>query len=251
MPLYEYDHMLGWANVQRHAANEITLLCDQHHRERTAGLLPLDKVRDANADPFNLRSGVSKPYDLHFSGNVCEAYLGSNVFTFQRHGGSVLAVPIGVDGTVLLGFVLEEDHLLLQLKLFDEMNNPVLVVSNNQLIYSMSPWDIRLVGKNLVIRDAPRKVLVDIAFDPPGRIIINRGRFLFNGVQILVAPESLLLVNNAAVLAGCSMKNCRGGLIIGAPDIEGGAVFRLPNVRRYLGDEAAVARWAKESLGDS
>ena len=68
LPLYEYEHLLGWANVKRHVAEEITLLCDQHHREKTAGLLPIEKVREANKMPHNLREGVSKPYDLHYSG---------------------------------------------------------------------------------------------------------------------------------------------------------------------------------------
>ncbi|MGU5889575.1 hypothetical protein, partial [Aeromonas hydrophila] len=60
MPLYEYEHMEEWANVKRHVAEEITLLCDQHHREKTGGLLPKEVVRDANKNPFNLRKGVSQ-----------------------------------------------------------------------------------------------------------------------------------------------------------------------------------------------
>src|SRR5215470_1873155 len=66
LPLYEYEHMLGWANVERHEAAEITLLCDQHHRERTNGLLPIEAVKQANTDPINFKTGLAKPYDLHF-----------------------------------------------------------------------------------------------------------------------------------------------------------------------------------------
>ena len=40
MPLYEYEHMKEWAIVREHVADDITLLCDQHHREKTSGLLP-------------------------------------------------------------------------------------------------------------------------------------------------------------------------------------------------------------------
>jgi hypothetical protein len=65
LPLYEYDHILGWSNVQRHVAEEITLLCEMHHREKTNGLLPLDHVVAANREPFNLRRAVSRPHDLH------------------------------------------------------------------------------------------------------------------------------------------------------------------------------------------
>jgi hypothetical protein len=34
LPLYEYEHLLGFAKVKRHVEKEITLLCDQHHREK-------------------------------------------------------------------------------------------------------------------------------------------------------------------------------------------------------------------------
>ena len=40
MPLYEYEHLLGWAQVERHVATEITLLCDQHHREDLRSTAP-------------------------------------------------------------------------------------------------------------------------------------------------------------------------------------------------------------------
>ena len=62
LPLYQYDHLLGWANVHRHLAGEITLLCDQHHREKGAGLLPNEVIIEANRIPHNLKTGVSKPY---------------------------------------------------------------------------------------------------------------------------------------------------------------------------------------------
>ena len=250
MPLYEYEHLLGWANVQRHVADEITLLCDQHHREKTAGLLPLEAVREANANPFNLRAGVSKPYDLHFSGDTCEAVLGSNTFTFRYDGMPTFTVPVCIDGVPLLAFVLDEGFLLLQLRLFDETNSPILQILNNQLIYSVSPWDIRLVGRNLVIRDAPRKFLVDITFDVPNRIVINRGRFLLNGVEILLTPDYFLVVNNSTMMSQCHMENCRGGIIIGAQDMDGGTAFRIAGVPRYLGDRSAAIRWAEESLGN-
>lgn len=67
LPLYEYEHMEEWAIVKRHVADEITLLCDQHHREKTGGLLPVEVVRAANKSPFNLKEGNSKPYNLHFA----------------------------------------------------------------------------------------------------------------------------------------------------------------------------------------
>src|SRR5687767_3922130 len=84
LPFYHYEHMLGFANVHRHAAEEITLLCHRHHGERTNGLLPIEAVRAADADPYNRRAGVSKPYDLHYGGDTCVVSIGGNTFSMAN-----------------------------------------------------------------------------------------------------------------------------------------------------------------------
>ena len=152
IPLYEYEHMEGWALVQRHVADEITLLCDQHHREKTGGLLPKDTVLEANASPYNLREGVSKPYSLHFSGEQAEIVIGGNSFTCDDQGYETIMVPLSIDGLPLVGLILGDKHILLNLVAFDECNVPVLHIKNNQLYYSTIPWDIQLVGTTLTIR---------------------------------------------------------------------------------------------------
>lgn len=239
--------MLGWATVKQHIAEEITLLCDRHHRERTGGLLPIEAVREANANPFNLRNEVSAPYNLHFSGTTCEVDIGSNRFSFQSSAQPTFTIPVGVDGVPLLGFVLDDGHLLLHLHLFDEFNIPVLQIANNQLIYSMSPWDIQLIGRNLIIRDAPRKILIDLTFEVPNRILVTRGRFLFNGVELLVTKEYALITNNRIMFSECVISNCYGGVIIGSQDMTPGAAVRMAAVPRYLGDREAAKKWAEES----
>jgi trigger factor len=250
-PLYEYEHMLGWANVQRHVAEEITLLCDRHHREKTAGLLPLAEVEQANAQPYNLREGTSKPYDLHYSGTSCEAVIGGNRFTTADAGYGTIMVPVSIDGIPVLGFILGDGHLLLNLNLFDEFNQLVLQIRNNELVYRADAWDIELVGRRLVVREAQRKIFIDIEFEVPNRIVVNRGRFLCNGVEVLVRPDHILVTNNATLISGCSAVNCPGGLVIGPHQKPLGGFMALPSIPRYLGDRTEAIRWAKETLGES
>lgn len=247
LPLYEYEHMLGWAQVQRHVAKEITLLCDKHHREKTNGLLPIEAVQVANQDPLNLKSGTSKPYDLHYSGAECEAFIGGNYFQAQDQGYGTAVVPIGIDGVPLLAFVLADGHLLLNLNVFDKYNNLTMQILNNQLVYSTSPWDIQFVGRNLIIREADRQILVDIRFEVPNRIVINRGRFLLNGVELVVSPSYALIVNNRSLLFGNSAIGCHGGILIGS-NFNGGAAVRLSDVPRYYCDGAAAIKWANERM---
>lgn len=246
MPLYEYEHMEEWAEVKRHVAEEITLLCDQHHREKTAKLLPKEVVREANENPFNLREGVSKPYNLHFSGKKAEISIGSNVFTCEDHGYGTAMFPISVDGTPLLAFILGDGHLLLNLDIFNEFNKPILHIKNNQLYYSAIPWDIQLIGTTLTVREAHKKILVEIEFLPPNKVIINRGRFLRNGVEILVRPENILITNNAMVLSGCHAHNCLGGLILGPHEKPMGGFMAIDSIPRYLGDRKEALRFERE-----
>jgi trigger factor len=248
LPLFEYDHLLGWAAVQRHVAEEITILCDQHHRERGSGLLPIATVEEANKAPFNLRQGVSNPYDLHYAGTECEIVLGGNTFGAQDAGYGTILVPIWVDGIPLLAFILGDGHLLLNLNLFDEFNDLVLQIRNNQLTQSVSPWDIRLVGRNLVIREAARKILVDITFEPPSRIVINRGRFLRNGVEILIRPDRVVLANNGMLFAGQTVQNLPVGLVIGPSHPGASTLIHAPQVPRYRHDKRLVDAWIAEEF---
>ena len=140
-----------------------------------------------------------------------------------------------------------DGHLLLNLNLFDEFNNLVLQIKNNQLWYSVSPWDIQLIGRNLTIREASRKILIDLTFEVPNKILVNRGRFLLNGVEIIIRPGQLLVTNNATLLSGCTFHRVPYGLVIGRLPVEVGCCFRLENVSRYLGDNSEALRWAREN----
>lgn len=235
LPLYEYEHMLGWAVVQRHEAHEITLLCDQHHREKTSGLLPLDVVRKANDDPHNLRTGVSKPYDLHFEGSDCEIEIGGNRFTSVANieGERRIMAALVMDNQPIVGFILEDQHLLLFLNVFDECNNFVFGVAENQVRHTSTAWDIRLVGRRLEVREGAGRFLLDIEFQPPSRVAISRGRFLRNGIEVIVRPDSVTISNTGMVISGCHADRSLGGIVVGVQDHIQSAMFRVEDVPRY------------------
>ncbi len=150
-----------------------------------------------------------------------------------------------VDGIPLLGFVLGDGHLLLNVNLFDDNNNEVLTIANNELVYSSSPWDIDLIGRNLIIRESSRKLLLDIVFDVPNKITINRGRLLCNGVEVIIRPDHILLANNNTLVSRCTVTNTHVGLIIGERSNVGGGAFYFPSIPRYVGDRSESIRWAR------
>jgi len=248
MPLYEYEHMSEWAVVKRHDADEITLLCDQHHREKTNGLLPKQDVYDANSNPFNLRKGVSKPYNFHFSGTEASVNIGNNHFTCADNGYGSQCIPLIIDSTPLIAFILADGHLLLNLVIYNEFNVPVLHIKNNHLLYTTIPWDITLIGTTLTIREAHKKILVEIEFNPPNKITINRGRLLFNGIEILIGPKHCLITNNNTFLSGNKAFNTIAGFVLGHNPSAPPAMLNISNLPRYLGDNKESLAFQKEAL---
>jgi trigger factor len=194
--LYEYDHIVPWAQVKEHTPENLVLLCDRHHREKTNGLLPAEQVEEASRAPFNLRSGESAAYELHYAGGGCQTILGSNVHVWPDLLEGWSTVPLMIDDIPIVIFRVEDGRLLMSLQLLAEDNHLVAQVVDNELVFSMSPWDVQFEGRRLTIRDAPRDIFVDVAFEPPQRVVIDRGRLWANGIQIEFSPEAMVVGGN-------------------------------------------------------
>jgi hypothetical protein len=237
LPLYEYEHMLGWANVQRHVADEITLLCDMHHTEKTKGLLPIEKVVEANTNPFNLRKGVSSPYYLHYSGDAVYFQLSnsiiSNPFMQRDELGNTWSncTAIAIDDLRILGYSRFNQELFLNVQMFDEFNEISLQIQENQLTYKTDTWDIRFTGRTLLLREAQQKILLDMTFNAPDLVIINRGRLLLNGVEVLITPKFLMIDGNRLEHLTIMQEL---GIVIGAKYARRQrAAFTFDNISRY------------------
>ena len=215
LPLYTYEHILGWANVHRHIAEELTLLCDLHQRESTNKLLPREQIIRADKDPYNLREGVSKPYTLHYEGSDCIVDLGGNVYSFRDEGYGTEFVALSLDDDPIINFRLDSGHWLLNLNMYDKNDELILLIADNELIYSPNSWDIELVGHNLVIHEAHRKILIDILFEPPSQIKIQRGHFFHKGIEVEITQNSLKIVNTGQTLIGCGTGGHTHGMLLG------------------------------------
>ena len=212
-PLYEYHHMTPFAEVQRHTQDNLTLLCDSHHREATNGLLTPEKIAESNRTPRNVKVGVSSPFALHFSGSEFEVNIGGCVFTggVRHQDGGISFVPISVDDHDFVSFRIDNDgRMFVNASILDECNLPLLEIAENALVYRADIWDIEFRGTKLALRQAPREIFLEIEFNPPNGIRLLRGRLLCNGVEILIHPERYFIVNAGQTF---SMGSFRGGAI--------------------------------------
>jgi hypothetical protein len=234
IPLYHYDHLLGYAVTQRHEADEITLLCARHHDEKTRGVLPPEKVSAANQDPWNPRHGVTSPYQLHFgTTEPAEMVIASDSFTSEGD-----LVPIVVDNEPLLAFSRSSGELALHLTLRDRHNWPWLVVVDNELVLRQEvSWDVQFEGQALTLREAPGRVVLRIRFDPPRRVVVERARLMSNGVIIEVNGSSIQMGGridrpNKVTFSGNRHYGSVGITIGYCPDFPAPPILRY-NVDRY------------------
>src|SRR5690349_14336280 len=99
-PLVHYDHMTEWSVVREHRADNLTLLCPNHHQQKTNGLLTEEQVRAADAKPYNRERRMTAPFGLNLMGpNPPGVVIGGNMFTWS---GRVFAA-YRVDGEIAVG----------------------------------------------------------------------------------------------------------------------------------------------------
>lgn len=157
-----------------------TLLCDQHHTEKTKELLPQDAVLKANADPHNVRVGVSTPYGLHYSGATCALRLPTCLFEGQK----TELVPLLVRDQEIIAFRFVDDNLFLNCHIVRPDGEIGLLIEENELIYKTDSWDVEFVGRTLTIRNGSRNILVKIEFRPPSEVFIERLNLVYSDMRV-------------------------------------------------------------------
>ncbi|WP_152626541.1 HNH endonuclease signature motif containing protein [Streptacidiphilus carbonis] len=188
LPLYEYDHMFDYAVTGTHKEEELTLLCDRHHSEKTKKLLPRETVIAANKAPFNKTHDVSEPYGFHFSGSRCEFVLGGNN---RFLASKARLVPILVNGDEVLVFDFRDGHLLLSAMIRDRNGQKILSIEENELTYSSGTWDIDFVGRELTLRNGLRDFQFQATFETPGRVVVSRLDIRYGDVRVYVDPKGI------------------------------------------------------------
>ena len=240
--------MMEFSLVKRHVADEITLLCPAHHAEVTSGMLPRENVASANTRPYNRRKGTAVPRHLHFSGTSCEVRLGGNSFTFTTiRDGETMHVVV-IDGLSLLAFTVIDQQLLLSLTVHGDDGKKLVEIAENELTFAVAAWDVHSVGRNLIVRQAAHDVVLDITFEPPRRITINKGRFTWNGVDLIVDTAYALVVNNHLLLNDHKQTGVVNGLVLGNTDIPGTTGLRATVEGRSRSDRRAAQTWADDQM---
>lgn len=237
-PIFDYEHMTGFTQTG-HDESDITLLCPEHHREKTSGRLHADIVRQADRAPFNSGKLLSSGHELYFSGDDFDLDLG-NLNVHWDHG-LKNGVAVSVDGAPFIGVSFVNGLTLFSLDLRDRDNRTLVKVTKGVLRYCPSNWDIIFEGTLLSIRTGHGSVVFEMKLCPPNCIKIIRADMWLNGVNLGIGKSTELGgldIRNISF----SMSNFRiegAGVALELGDFQsprlGQTMFRAVEIPRFYG----------------
>ena len=247
LPLYHYDHIEEFSTVGVHDASNLTLLCANHHDQKTRKQLPFSVVREADSNPRNRKYGETSPHRLFYYRDSAEIVIGGNSMLTRGHAMSAISIA----GHSLIDFELVEGQLMLNMDFRDREGGRIIEVRRNELVHAVGHWDYKFVGRRLSVRNAPRDIALDVSFDPSaGQVIIERADVQHDGVEVWVHPEALCILNNRLFISGSTFAGVRSVISIGEDDDGAGGVGVKMGEIDHAFDREGAKKWALEQLED-
>lgn len=192
-PIIQYHHIEEWAVVKEHRPENITLLCPSHHMDVTATRIPKSIILEANQIPYCVTNQQSSPYKLFYTlDEECSVMIGSLCFRMIYTSNLFSQItPIMIDDMRIIQFVRVENKLGLFVNIFNNKNQLVLKIYNNELIMSTGQWDITFIGNKLTIKQDNQNLLCEIKFNTPSGITITKANLYYNKHHVVINENGL------------------------------------------------------------
>lgn len=199
---YEYEHIVEFAQVRTHTADNITLLCKKHHGEKTLKFLPRERIQVANNEPFNLKKDRTGVRTLYLKPETITTTIGNNEIKFTPVGDNAKFVALKINETEIFSFEFRQDEIILNLLYFNEKNEKVIEIVENEITHSTKVWDAEWKGRQLTIRDESRSVLFKVRFSLENKIEALQGFFFCDSLVVYFDKYILMHSMGSTVLSG-------------------------------------------------
>lgn len=183
---FQYEHIdPSFESATEHNPDWICCLCGSCHDAVTRGRISKELVKEAYqriraADPAEVKA-PSGPLDFHTGDAVLvlgELEYSPAVQTVLRyHGETIISVQPSSDAGTPGG---------INALFTDSQGAEVLRLEENAWIGLTDIWDIEVVGRRLTVRRKLGEIVLQLALEPPGRVILERLDMRIHDSHILV-----------------------------------------------------------------
>lgn len=168
--IYQYEHIEPEFNdATEHSSENICLLCGRCHDKVTKGQISKNAVRRQYAK-IQIDKDIKKPFDdFVLDSRQLTVVLGSSVF----RGAKTL---IKIDGEELLAIEPPEGGAAFPTisgVFSDETGRELFWIKRNVWHGRPDFWDMKVEGREIIIRSGPKKVALKLRVEPPNKIVVE------------------------------------------------------------------------------
>jgi hypothetical protein len=216
-PVFEYDHIEEFSKVGVHDSANLTLLCRNHHGDKTSRRLSREFILSANSNPFNLNEKMTSPWRQFFAGSSVRFIVGSDQYLFDFSGAETdffSAIQIGSKS--MLGFRFDGSGLLLNAVLPNRSGKKILIIEDGEIRASTEVFDYKVEGPVFTIRSAKSSVELKLQVQDQGLSIL-KGYLVRKGISIAIEGEKTLITSEGKSGTYSRLASLSGNIISGAP----------------------------------
>ena len=185
----DYEHIVPWSECRSHDAENIVLLCTEHHREVTANRIAKERLEDARLAPFARHPQRRATYSFEIAPQRV-FHAGGNLI--YLNGISPFHIILAEDGPVAT-IEFEYGFPLSSLRLLDPFRVPMLLVCRNEVIINSEMiWDVELTGTNFIVRKGKGDIVLHIVLDS-GMFVLERAKMRAGKADIEVLGSRLVV----------------------------------------------------------
>lgn len=192
-PMFHYDHVVEYSEVKEHKADNIALLCPNHHNAKSTGKLSRDRIEEGKKNPFNKGRYLSGKHTVE-AGRDVYICAGSNKIVKKFENGEGTHISLGINGFNFAAVHAEGGWVTASLVLTDPAGNLILHMDRGELQVSPAVWDYSYEGHCLQIREGHGKIILELNLTNQ-LVEIKRGTFLHEGRDgFVISPDGVMHV---------------------------------------------------------
>jgi hypothetical protein len=174
MPIFQYDHIVDFADNPVHEPSNLALLCPSHHVAKTAGRLSRQCVEEARRTPFNASREKTAAYRLEASREL-DVWIGSN---HAYVAAAATDYPVlWINGQAFVTIHRDGDFFSFSASVTDEAGRLLVAIQRGELTVATDLWDYRYEGRTLSIRSGQGKIILEAEIADTV-IRVQRGAFV-------------------------------------------------------------------------
>ncbi len=161
-PVFQYDHIIEYNEVKEHTAENLVLLCPNHHDSKTTGKLSVENVIEGKKNPFNKNNKLTTANKLERAKNV-DVIIGTNttIPVFELWGHNSFHC-LWVNETSMFRIENNAGWLSFSVRITNETGELLLLIDRGEMYVSTENWDYTYEGNTLVVRNGLRSIILEM-----------------------------------------------------------------------------------------